>query len=100
MSVERSLGWLSRFFFALDVGVGAASPSLSPPVQLAPGCDGLLSIMFVYPFNSVSAVGVVVATPGGLPTLSGFSAIISAGSAIVRWFVDEVPLRLMPKELS
>ena len=47
ISVERSLVWLSRFFFALVVGVGAASLALARPVQLAPGCKGLLSIMFV-----------------------------------------------------
>ena len=34
-------------FFALVVGVGAASPALARPVQLAPVCDELLSIMFV-----------------------------------------------------
>ena len=47
VSIERSLAWLSRFFLALVVGVGAASPSLARPVQLAPGCDGLLSIIFL-----------------------------------------------------
>ena len=47
MFVERSLVWLSRFFFARVVCVGVASPTLARPVQLAPGCEGLLSIMFV-----------------------------------------------------
>ena len=100
VSVERSLGWLSCLFFALGIGVGAASPALARPVQLAPGCDRLLCIMCVWPFNSVSAVGVIVGTPGGLPTLSGFSALISAGWNIVRRFVNKVPLRLRPKPLS
>ena len=75
-------------------------PELARPVQLAPGCNGLLSIMFVYPFNSVSLVRVIVATPSGLPKLSGFSAFISAGWTIVQRFVDNVPLRLRPKVLS
>ena len=43
---------------------------------------------------------VIVATPGGLPTLSGFSDVIRAGWTIVRRFSDEVPLRLRPKALS
>ena len=100
VSVKKSLAWLSRFFLARVVGVGAASLALAGPVQLAPGCDGLLSIMFLSPCNSVSAVGVIMATPGGLPTLSGFSAVIRAGWTIVRRFVNEVTLRLRPKALS
>ena len=47
VSVERNLAWLSRFFLALVVGVGVASPASARPVQLAPGCDRLLSIMFL-----------------------------------------------------
>ena len=47
VSVEISLGWISRFFFALVVGIGAASLALARPVQFAPGCDRLLSIMSV-----------------------------------------------------
>ena len=46
VSVQRSLAWLS-LFLALVLGVGAASPALARPVQLAPGCYGLLYIMFV-----------------------------------------------------
>ena len=42
-----------------------------------------------------------MATPGGTLTLSGFSAVISAGCTIVQSFVDNVaPLRLRPKALS
>ena len=100
MFVERSLVWLSRFFFARVVGVGATSPSLAHPVQMAPGYKGLLCIMFVYPFNSVSMVRVIVVTPGGFPTLLGFSAVISSGWTIVRRFVDNFPLRLRLKVLS
>ena len=101
VSVIRSLAWIS-IFLALEfgVGVGAAAPALGRPVQLAPGCNGLLSIMFLFPCNAVSAVGDFVATPGGLPTLSGFSAVIRAGWTIVQRFADEVPLRLRPKALS
>ena len=99
MSVQRSLAWLS-LFLALVFGVGAAAPALGRPVQLEPGCNGLLYIMFLLSCNAVSVVGDLVATPGGLPTLSGFSAIIHAGWNIVRRFSDEVPLRLSPKALS
>ena len=101
VSVQRSLAWLS-LFLALEfgVGVGAAAPALGCPVQLAPGCNGLLSIMFLFPCNAVSAVGDLVATPSGLPTLSGFCDVIRAGWTIVRRFSDEVPLRLRPKALS
>ena len=74
VSVKRSLAWLSRFR-ALVFGVGATSPALGRPVQLAPGCKGLLSIMFLFPCNAVSTVGELAATPGGLPTLSGISVI-------------------------
>ena len=88
------------FFLDLVVVVGAASLALALPVQWAPGYDGLLSVMDLDPCNSVSVVGVIMATPGGLPTLSGFSAVICAGWTIVRRFVDEVPLRLRPKALS
>ena len=91
VSVQRSLAWLS-LFLALVFGVGAAAPALGRPVQLVPGCNGLLSIMFLFPCNAVSAVGDLVATPGGLPTLSGFSAVIRAGRTIVRRFSDEVSL--------
>ena len=45
--IERSLAWLSRFFLAVAIGIGAASPDLARPFQLVPGCDGLLSIMFL-----------------------------------------------------
>ena len=99
VSVKRSLAWLS-LFLALVFGVGAAAPDLGRPVQLAPGCNGLLSIMFLFPCNAVSVVGVLVAIPVGLPTLSGFSAVIRAGWTIVRRFADEVPLQLRPKALS
>ena len=99
MSVQRSLAWLS-LFLALLFAVGAASPSLGRPLQLVPGCNVLLSIIFLFPCNTVSAVGDLVATPGGLPMLSGFSAVIRAGWTIVRRFSDEVPLRLRPKSLS
>ena len=99
VSVKRSLAWFS-LFLALVFGVGAVALALGCPVQLAPGCNGLLSIMFSFPCNVVSVVGVLVATPGGLPTLSGFSAVIRAGWTIVRRFVDEVPLRLRPEALS
>ena len=50
VSVKRSLAWLSRFL-ALVFGVGAAAPDLGRPVQLAPGCNGLLSIMFLFPLH-------------------------------------------------
>ena len=56
--------------------------------------------MFLFPCNAVSAVGDLAVTPGGLPTLSGFSAVIHAGWTIVQRFSGEVPLRLMPKALS
>ena len=99
VSVKISLTWISCFL-ALVFGVGNAAPDLGHPVQLAPGCNGLLSIMFLFPCNTVSAVGDLVATPGGLPTLSGFSAVIRVGWTIVRRFANEVPLRLRPKALS
>ena len=91
VSVQRSLTRLS-LFLALVFGVDAADPALGRPLQLVPGCNELLSIMFLFPCNAVSAVGDLVATPGGPPTLSGFSAVISAGWTIVRRFSDEVPL--------
>ena len=91
---------MASLFLALVLGVGTASPAVGRPVQLVPGCTGLLSIMFLFPCNAVSTVGVLVATPGGLPTLSGFSAVIRAGSTIVGRFADEVSLRLRPKALS
>ena len=87
VSIKRSLAWLSRFL-ALVFGVGAAAPALGLPVQLAPGCNGLLYNIFLFPCNAVSPVGVLVATPGGLPTLSGFSAVICAGWTIVRRFAN------------
>ena len=98
VSVQGSLAWLS-IFLALVFGVGAAAPALGRPLPLVPGCNGILSIIFLFPCNTVSAVGDLVATPGGLPTLSGFSAVIRAGWPIVRRFSDEVPLRLRPKAL-
>ena len=90
VSVQRSLAWLS-LFLALVFGVGAAAPALVCPVLLVPGCNGLLSIIFLFPCNAVSTVGDLVDTPGGLPTLSGFSAVICAGWTIVRRFSDKVP---------
>ena len=42
----------------------------------------------------------IVSTPSGLPTLSGFSAVIRASWNIVRRFFDEVPLQLRPKAIS
>ena len=65
-----------------------------------PGCNELIYVMFLFPSPAVSAVGDLVATPGGLPTLSGFSAVIRAGWTIVRRFSDVVLLRLRPKALS
>ena len=91
VSVKRSLAWIS-LFLALVFGVGAAAPALGCPVQLAPGCNGLLSIMFLFRCNTVSKVGDLVATPGGLPTLLGFSAVIRVGWTIVRRFAKKVPL--------
>ena len=42
-----------------------------------------------------------MATPGGIPTLSSFSTVISAGCNIILGFaVDVVLLRLGPKALS
>ena len=42
-----------------------------------------------------------MATPGGIPTLSGFSVVISDGCNIILGFAaDVVLLRLGPKELS
>ena len=99
VSVQRSIAWLF-LFLAVVFGAGAATPAVGCPVQLVPGCNGLLSIMFLFLYNSVSAVGDLVATPDGLPTLSGFSAVIHAGWTIVRRFSDKVPLRLSPKALS
>ena len=99
MAVQRSLAWLS-LFLALVFGVGAAAPALGLPVQFVPGCNGLLSIMFLFPCNAVSAVGDLVATPGGLLTPSGFCAVIRAGWTIVRRFSNEVPLQLRPKAKS
>ena len=99
VSVQRSLAWIS-LFLALVFGVSAVAPDLGRPVQLVPGCNGLLSIMFLFPCNIVSAIGDLMATPGGLPTLSGFSAVIRAVWNIVGKFSDEVPLRLRPKTLS
>ena len=66
VSVQGSLAWLS-LFLALVAGVSASAPDLGRPLQLVPGCNGLLSIMFLFPCNAVSAVGDLVATPGGLP---------------------------------
>ena len=99
VSVQRSLAWLS-LFLDLVFGVGVAAPALGRPLQLMTGCNGLLSIMFLFPCNSVSAVGDLVDAPGGLPTLSGFSAVIRVGWTIVQRFSNEVPLRLRPKALS
>ena len=48
VSVQRSFACLSHFL-ALVFGVGAAAPALGRPVQLVPGCNGLLSIMFLFP---------------------------------------------------
>ena len=47
VSVQRSLAWIS-LFRALTFGVGAEAPALGRPVQLVPGCNGLLSIMFLF----------------------------------------------------
>ena len=91
VSVQVSLAWLS-LFLDLVFGVGAAAPALGRPLQLVPGCNRLLSIIFLFPCNAVSAVGDLVATPGGLLTLSGFCAVIRASWTIVRRFYDEVPL--------
>ena len=99
VSVKRSLAWIS-LFLDLVFGVDAATLDLGRPVHLALGCNGLLSIMFLFPWNAVSAVGVLVATPGCLPTLSGFIAVVRVGWTIVRRFVGKVPLRLRPKSLS
>ena len=60
MSVQRSLAWI-YLFLALVFGVGAVAPAVGRPVQLVPGCNGLLSIMFLFPCNAVSAVGDLVA---------------------------------------
>ena len=89
--VKRSLAWLS-LFLALVFGIGAAAPAFGRPLQLVLECNGLLSITFLFPCNVVSAVGKLVATPGGLLPLSGFCAVIRAGWTIVRRFSDEVPL--------
>ena len=61
VSVKRSLAWLSRFL-ALVFDVGAAAPALGCPVQLAPGCNVLLSNKFFSVLRSVPGWG-----PRGYP---------------------------------
>ena len=46
VSVQGSLAWLS-IFLALVFGVGSAAPDLGRPLKLVPGCNELLSIMFL-----------------------------------------------------
>ena len=99
MVVQRSLAWLS-LFLALVFGVGAAAPALGFPLQLVPGCNEPIYVMFLFPSPAVSAVGDLVDTSGCLPTLPGFCAVICAGWTSVRGFSKEVLLRLRPKALS
>ena len=93
VSVQRSLAWLS-LFMALTFGVGAEAPALGRPLQLVPGCNGLLYIMFLFTCNAVSTVGDLVATPGGLLTLSGFFAVFRAGGLLCRGFPTRFPYDL------
>ena len=99
MAVQRSLTWI-YLFLALVFGVGAAALDLGVPLELVPGCNKLIYVMFLFPSPAVSAVGDLVDTPGCLPTLSGFCAVIRAGWTSVRGFSEEVLLRLRPEALS
>ena len=99
VAVQKSLAWLS-LFLALVFGVGAAAPALGFPLQLVPGFNELIYVMFLFPSPAVSVVGDLVDTPGCLPTLSGFCAVIHAGWTSVQGFSEEDLLRLRPKALS
>ena len=98
VAVQRSLAWIS-LFLALVFGVGPAAPELGFPLELVPGCNKLIYVMFLFPSPAVSAVGYLVDTPRCLPTLSGFSAAIRVGWTSVWGFSKEVLLRLRPKAL-
>ena len=63
VAVQRSLAWLS-LFLALVFGVGAAAPALDFPLQLVPGCNELIYVMFLFSSPIVSTVGDQVDTPG------------------------------------
>ena len=67
VAVQRILAWLS-LFLALVFGVGAAAPELGLPLELVPGCNKLIYVMFLFPSPAVSAVGDLVDTPECLPT--------------------------------
>ena len=99
VAVQRSLAWLS-LFLDLVFGVSAAAPALGFPLQLVPGCNELIYVMYLFPIPAVSAVGDLVDIPGCLPTLSGFCAVIRAGWTSLREFSEEVLLQLRPKALS
>ena len=45
VAVQRSLAWIS-LFRALVFGIGAAAPALGFPLQLVPGCNKLIYVMF------------------------------------------------------
>ena len=64
VSVQGSLTWLS-LFLALVFGVGAAAPALGFPLQLVPGCNELIYVMFFFESRSVCGWG-----PSGYPRVS------------------------------
>ena len=98
VAVQKSLAWLS-LFLALVFGVGAADPALGFPLELVPGYNKLIYVMFLFTIPAVSTVGDLVDTPECLPTLSGFFSVICACCTSVRGFSEEVLLRLRPKVL-
>ena len=59
VAFQRSLAWLS-LFLALVFGVGATALTLGFPLQLVPGCNELIHVMFLFPRPTMSAVGDLV----------------------------------------
>ena len=77
-SCERSLVLLPRFF-CHSRWRRRRVPSFSSPRPVGARVRRTIIYKVQKPFTSFSVVGVIVDTPRGLPTLSGFSAVISAG---------------------
>ena len=50
VAVQRILAWLS-LFLDLVFGVGAAAPALGFSLQLVPGCNELIYVMFLFPMS-------------------------------------------------
>ena len=77
-------------------------PIFKPPRPVGFWVQKLLSTLFSNPFTALSSVWIIMATPGGIPTLSDFHAVISSGRNIILGVaVDPSDLLLLkPKALS